>query len=342
MKKYVLEMGWQAKARDMAISLQDVLRYAQLPPDLFTRTPPTVTADEYFRLWHGIEHVMKDVPAFPLHLGKSITPETFSPTLFACLCSRDLDSALKRIEKYKPLVGPLRLDIKQDDMHTTVAFVGLPESNTLPSTLVAAELVFWVQMVRIATRERIVPEAVYVTTMLSEKAAYEEYFGNRVILSDFNGITFSAVDMRKPFLTANAQMLSIFEPVLDKRLQDLTQESSFRDRVRACLIEILASGDYAMSDVASRLAISTRTLQRRLNQENTTFQKELDNLREELARNYLSNSEYTSNQIAFLLGYEEPTSFYRAFRTWTGQTPELVRSGIRRTHIEQDIGNNLN
>ncbi len=331
MKKYVLEMGWQAQAKDMAISLQDVLRYAQLPPDLLTRTPPTVTADEYFRLWRGIEHVMKDNPAFPLHLGKSITPETFSPTLFACLCSRDLDTALKRIAKYKPLVGPISLDIEQDDAQTTVEFRGLSKNDELPSSLVAGELVFWVQMARIATRERIVPQAIRTTSMFPEKEQYEEYFGTRVIQSHFNGLTFSSIDMQKPFLTANAQMLSIFEPVLDKRLQDLTQQASFRDRVRACLVEILASGDYSMSDVASRLAISPRTLQRRLNQENTSFQKELDNLREELAHHYLSNSDYTSNQIAFLLGYEEPTSFFRAFKTWTGQTPEYSRLGIQRT-----------
>ncbi|MEM7801441.1 MAG: helix-turn-helix domain-containing protein [Chloroflexota bacterium] len=120
-------------------------------------------------------------------------------------------------------------------------------------------------------------------------------------------------------------MWSIFEPELNKRLHDLNQESTFRERVRASLMEILASGQYTMSDVASKLAISTRTLQRRLATENTTFQKELEALREELAHHYLTQSTYTNNQIVFLLGYEETTSFYRAFRSWTGQTPEHVR-----------------
>ena len=271
---------------------------------------------------------MRDDPAFPLHIGTSITPDTFSPPVYASLCSRDLNSALSRMAKYKPLVGPLRLHITQGDDQTKVKLVGIPGYEQLPGSLVAAELVFWVQIARISTRERIVPQAIHIASTIPEKTEYEEYFGTRVIHGKFNGLTFSAVDMRKPFLTANTQMLSIFEPVLDKQLQKLTQESSFRDRVRTCLVEILASGDYSMNDVASRLAISTRTLQRRLNQENTNFQKELDNLREELARHYLSNSDYTSNQIAFLLGYEEPTSFFRAFRSWTGQTPEHVRSSL--------------
>ena len=81
-----------------------------------------------------------------------------------------------------------------------------------------------------------------------------------------------------------------------------------------------------MTNIASELAISSRTLQRRLHQEGTTFQEVLDELREELARHYLSATEYSSAEISFLLGYEEPNSFFRAFRTWTGETPEIVRA----------------
>ncbi|MCB0070534.1 MAG: helix-turn-helix transcriptional regulator, partial [Caldilineaceae bacterium] len=58
-----------------------------------------------------------------------------------------------------------------------------------------------------------------------------------------------------------------------------------------------------------------------------TFQKVQDELREELPRHYLSATDYTSVEISFLLGYEEPSSFFRAFRAWTGQTPEVVRAG---------------
>lgn len=330
MKRYVLEANWQAHASDMSFNLQDVLRYAQLPSDLFSRTPLTVTADEYFKLWRGIEYVMKDIPAFPLVIGKSLSPETFSPPFFAALCSRHMMAAFNRMAKYKPLVGPINLKIDQhhEDGNVQVEFVGITGYEELPGTLVAAELVFWVQIARIATRERIVPQTVHIASKLPERVQYEEFFGTHVIQGERNGLTFSLRDMKKPFLTANTQMLSIFEPVLDKRLQDLTQDSNFRDRVRACLVEIMASGDYSMGDVASRLGISARTLQRKLKQENTNFQKELDKLREELARHYLSNTNYTSNQIAFLLGYEEPTSFFRAFRTWTGQTPEYVRSNM--------------
>ncbi|MEM9777716.1 MAG: AraC family transcriptional regulator ligand-binding domain-containing protein [Chloroflexota bacterium] len=327
MTKYVLETGFQMKAKDFDLSIPDVLRYAKLPQDLFLKSPVTITGEEYLKLWGGIEYVMRDDPAFPLKIGQSVSAESFSPTLFSCLSSQNLTIALERIKKYKPLVGPLRFELEKSKDSVSFALRDEEGGDNLPWSLLAGELVFWTQIGRMSTREHIVPLTVHFMHDLPEQSQYEAYFGTQVTRSSFNGLTFSLEDAERPFLSANAQMWSIFEPALNKRLQDLNQESSFSERVRASLMEILASGQYSMSDVASKLAISNRTLQRRLAAENTTFQKELEQIREELAFHYLSTSDYTNNQIAFLLGYEEATSFYRAFRNWTGQTPEQVRMG---------------
>lgn len=324
--RYVLEAGWQLLFKDMDVSAQDVLYHAQMPLDLLSRKSPTISGDEFLRLWDGLARALSHEPTFPLRLARAITPESFSPPIFACLCSRDLNIALNRIAHYKPLVGPLQLKIEQESRHTVAAISSTASNVSLPQSLVAFELAFWVQIARIATRERIVPLSVHVTSELPESDLYHAFFGTPIQLSDFNGITFSAEDATRPFLTVNDAMWSIFEPELNKRLKYLTQEASFRERVQACLIEIMASGQTSMDDVASRLAVSSRTLQRHLQAEGTSFQKVLDDLREELARHYLTTSDYSSGQIAFLLGYEEPNSFYRAFRTWTGKTPEYVRA----------------
>lgn len=324
--KYPIDMGWPVLFKDMDISPQDVLRHARLPLDLLSRKSPTVTAEEYFRLWDGLAHVMRDEQAFPLRLAQAVTVESFSPPIFACFCSTNLNLALKRLAHYKPLVGPLRLDIQQTSHQTTVAFQGLPAKEAIPPSLIAFELVYLVQIPRLATRENIIPATIYSTVEIPHVKHYERYFGAPIQYDTFNGIAFTIHDAEKPFLTASESMWSIFEPQLNLRMDDLKKEAKFRDRVRASLMETLASGQYSMADVASRLAVSTRTLQRRLREEDTTFQKELDNLREELAMHYLSKSEYSSGQIAFLLGYQDPNSFFRAFRTWTGQTPEFARS----------------
>lgn len=306
---------------------QDVLRYAQLSWDLFSRKSITLSAEEFFRLWEGLAFVKQDEPTLPIRMVKTISTETLSPPMFATVSSDNLNMALHRVSTYKPLVGPVRLKVVQEDNETHAIFTGLSENNLLPANLAVLELAFWVHIARVVTREHIMPKAVHMTHTPPDLAAHEAFFGLPITISHRNSLTFSAADAQKPFLTSNHAIWSIIEPELNKRLRSLTQKSLFKDRVRACLVEILASGNYSMANVAAKLAVSSCTLHRRLKEENTTYQHVLDELREELARHYLATSDYTTGEIAFLLGYEEANSFYRAFRVWTGQTPDTVRAG---------------
>ncbi|MCB0208994.1 MAG: AraC family transcriptional regulator ligand-binding domain-containing protein [Anaerolineae bacterium] len=325
-QKYNLEKGWPVLLKSVGISAQDVLRYGQLPLDLLLRKTPAVTADEYYRFWEGLAHASPQKPALALQLAQIISANAIAPPMIAFLSSGNLNIALKRIAHYKPIVAPVRMDVEQNERQTILTFTGLPQNGSLPPLFVAFELVFWVQMARVATREQVKPETVDVSIDLPQVEAYEAFLGTRIRRDAVNRLTFAAVDAEKPFLTANHAMWAILEPAFDQRMEDLTQDASFRDRVRSCLLEMLASGHYSMTYIASKLAMSNRTLQRRLREEGTSFQKVLDELREELARHYLSTTDYTSAEISFLLGYEEPNSFFRAFHAWTGQTPELVRA----------------
>jgi AraC-like DNA-binding protein len=81
-----------------------------------------------------------------------------------------------------------------------------------------------------------------------------------------------------------------------------------------------------MTAVTHHLATSPRTLQRQLQLEGTTYQAVLTDTRKRLARHYLTHSDMTTAEIAYLLAYEDTNSFYRAFRTWTGATPDTVRT----------------
>ncbi len=108
-------------------------------------------------------------------------------------------------------------------------------------------------------------------------------------------------------------------------MSELEAGTTAEERVRASLLERLPTGAGSMGAVAHDLALSTRTLQRRLRDEGTTFQGVLNYTRESLALHYLAESDMPAGEIAFLLGYEDTRSFYRAFRAWTGKTPELAR-----------------
>lgn len=87
----------------------------------------------------------------------------------------------------------------------------------------------------------------------------------------------------------------------------------------------LPSGLVTVEAIARKLALSKRTLQRRIEVEGTGYQQILNETREALARHYLEKTALPAAEISFLLGFDEPNSFYRAFRTWTGTTPDNVR-----------------
>jgi AraC-like DNA-binding protein len=130
-------------------------------------------------------------------------------------------------------------------------------------------------------------------------------------------------------------MWRIFAPDLRRRLADLDRAESTAERVRAALVELLPAGDGTATGVARRLALSNRTLQRRLAAERTSFQAVLLHTRHALARSYLNRPDVSVGEIALLLGYDEPSSFYRAFRRWSGVTPQEARTGGTAATLEE-------
>ncbi|MGL5617202.1 MAG: SDR family NAD(P)-dependent oxidoreductase [Sarcina sp.] len=122
------------------------------------------------------------------------------------------------------------------------------------------------------------------------------------------------------FKSDNPIMWEYLEPELEKRIKEFEIDESYVAEVRNALIEFIPKGDVKIEDIAKYMNCSKRTLQRRLKDEDTTFQKQLNHVRELLTKHYLKNSEITTEEIAYLLGYKDLTSFLRAFQIWTGDT----------------------
>ncbi|MCB9755916.1 MAG: AraC family transcriptional regulator [Myxococcales bacterium] len=322
--EYALNMGWRPLLIDLGVSPDDALRRAGLPLDLFSRTSARLSSAEFFRLWESVEAELDD-PLFPVRVGEVVRSETFSPPLFAALCSPDLLTALSRLQRYKPLIAPIRLDVCEERDSVRLTLTWLDATVAPPTSLVIAELVFFVALARLATRERVRPLEVTTTRPMQPAEGFERYFGARVRAGAEHSLRFSRADARRPFLTFNDGMWSVFEPALRKRLAELDASATIAERVRATLLEGLPSGRVSMDSVARALGLSKRTLQRRLSEEDTTYKDVLRRTREALARHYLRRTSLSASEISFLLGFEEPNSFYRAFSSWTGQTPESLR-----------------
>ena len=319
-----MQVSWKLLILDMGYKPADVLAFARLPGDLFARKDASLSPEEYFNLWRGLEQV-GGADELPLKLGQAISVEAFDPALFACLCSPDLNTALQRLAQYKRLVGPLTMDVDITAKGTLVTLACYGHTGPIPRSLSTAELVFFTQLARLATRERIVPLAASTPDLPGKADLYEAYFGCRLKRSDAIQIRFSAHDAVRPFLTENFAMWEAFEPSLRKRLSALDEHDNMQDRVRSALLEMLPAGLSSIHALAQRLAMSKRSLQRHLSDEGLSFQDVLNSVRQELAQHYLINSSISPGEISWLLGFQESNSFIRAFRSWTGQTPGAYR-----------------
>jgi len=132
--------------------------------------------------------------------------------------------------------------------------------------------------------------------------------------------------MDAAFLTYNADLLAAVAPQLEAELKQQLTEGSLREQVKGTLKRLLAGERPAIEHVARELHLSKRTLQRRLTEEGITFQQLMEEARRELAQHYLLHSSLELNETAYLLGYEDANSFFRAFHEWEGTTPGQWRT----------------
>lgn len=123
-----------------------------------------------------------------------------------------------------------------------------------------------------------------------------------------------------PMQHANAAFFAVFEEQVTRALARLPRLAGASENVRGAVRAALASGGCTLAGTARGLGVSTRTMQRRLAAEGTSFAAVVDALRHELACAYLDR-QVAISEIALLLGYADATAFHRAFRRWTGSTP---------------------
>lgn len=330
---YPVSPAWALLLHDLDIPARRVLERALMPVDLFERDQPMVRADEFCRMMWALEAEGDDT-TLALRLADALSFEAFDPPVFAAMCSPDLNHALARVSRYKRTCGPLSMNVRVQPQSTRLVVDWSEPPLEPPPLLLALELAYYVKLARLGTRTHVRPLKATCPVSLARPGAIARYLGVEVAYAPQTTLVFSRSDAEAPFLTAKAGMWRFFEPELRRRLAQLDDSASTKELVRAALREMLPGGRYGLGNVASRLGLSTRTLQRRLQAERTDFRTVLNDTREELARFYVRTSSMAGAEISFLLGFREPSSFLRAFRQWTGMTPVQYRMAIRGTDVE--------
>jgi len=314
---------------ELGLSPSAVLRRAGLPPSFLDQPRVLLKTEELFALWRAIGEV-SDNPAIGLLLGTETKTERFHPVSLAALSTESFGQAVKQMARYKQLTSPEEIRQQMNEEEWSIHFHWLLADQVEPMALIECAFAWVLSVARHGTRTRLSPLRMEFVQPRPHIKAIERHFGCPVVCgAPHNAIVFRAADAQRPFVTRNAELLAMLAPQFEEELKREIGDESFVDRVRLAIQQKLTGQRPTIEDIADALHISSRTIQRRLQKEGSSFQRLLEEARHQLARQYLNNSVLELNEAAYLLGYNDANSFVRAFRTWEGVPPARWREEQR-------------
>ena len=315
---------WRAVVR-AGIPSAALLRQARLPATLHVSDDARVTTEQYFALWRALEELTGD-PAIGLTMTVETDTSVHPPATMSAFFAKDFRDGLVRLARFKRLCTPEELTLAEKGHEAVVTVDWVHAVGQEPDAAADVTFAAILELGRRGTGRHIVPLRVEMTRSGPLTTAHKDYFGAPVVFNaPRNVLVLDAPDLDRPFAGYNPELLAILTPVLSNALSEIDAQSSLPEQVKIVLKRRLASGKPELSDVADALGLSERTLQRRIAEAGTSFRQLLEVSRQELGRDMLASRSNGTEEIAYLLGYQDTSSFYRAFREWEGVTPSQWR-----------------
>ncbi|MGY8661385.1 AraC family transcriptional regulator [Bradyrhizobium sp. UFLA05-109] len=171
-------------------------------------------------------------------------------------------------------------------------------------------------------------------------AAYDEAFGAPLRFNAaFNGLLISREDLACKLATAAPELADVHDRIALEALRRL-EKAEISRRAREAVVRHLPDGAPSRSTIAAALNMSDHTFQRRLTSEGTSFSKLVDETRRELVQHHLTDTRLSSSEIAYLVGYADQSTFFRATHRWFGESPGEYRARVTAGH-EREMGGPL-
>ena len=272
-------------------------------------------------------------PAFGLHAARCWHPSELGVLGYAWLSSSTLRTGLERAVRYSRLVGERGMTEIEDTRQGLKVRFGANRGNpaVVPVAAVVVDIAMAIllDLCRMNAGATLRPVAAGLRRRRPEPGdAYERFFGCPVQFGvEENTFVLSAKDADRPLPSANRQLAGVFDQLLTEELARL-DKSDVVSRCRAAVLEDLSSGEGTAEDTAKQLHMSSRTLQRKLADANTTYHQLVDDTRKDLALRYIEDPRRSVTDITFSLGFSQPSAFTRAFKRWTGLNPSDYRTKL--------------
>lgn len=284
------------------------------------------------KLWNLWRVLMEKIPdrRLGLHIGESSRIRDFGLVGYSIYYSRNLEVALHRVARYSRIVSEVVvIHLIREETQAKLVIENTPRFDEMRHP-VDAKLSWTLAVAREVTGTEIAPlEVRFPYPRPPDTTEYQRVFCAPLRFDQPEAmLVFREEDLARSVVAADETLSGYLDRLAEEVLKSLSESVSFTDRVRREIWSDLSSGRPSVKRVSSQLGVSPRTLQRRLEEEGTTFAAELDSLRHEMATRLLQDRKLAVYEVAFLLGYSEPSTFYRAFRRWKRLSPHEFRRSV--------------
>ena len=264
--------------------------------------------------------------------AKYFLPTHIGPLGFAWLASTSLQSAVERLQRFVKVIhekGQVEIDYRKDELvvslhvHTTSAW-DYPRDTS--------HLAVLTRMCRFIAGDKWNPKLVSIAhPPPADTSYYFEFFLCAVEFdAEQNSLHIDKEQAEKRLSGSNKQLAQLNDHIVVRYLASQCK-NDIVNRVKTAILENLGQGSVTETSIAQALHMSTRNLNRKLSAENTSFKAVLLEIRSELAAQYINDATLTLTEISYQLGFSEISSFSRAYKRWTGQSP----SEARKAHMVQ-------
>jgi len=269
-------------------------------------------------------------PAIAVAQHQVARPAAFDVVGYTMMSCADLRGAFERLIRYLLILSDaLTMTMTKEDDGYRIDFVLFGGDRPIPRQRIEFIFVTVVSFCRWITRSDLSPRSVELAYPgPADPAPYRTAFRCPVVFdASRNSLLFASADMNLALPTFNPQLAELHERFAGEYLRHFDHaQTSFR--VREAIVRRLPDGEPRRDEVAVELRMSERTLQRRLEEEKTSFVQLLDDTRRELADQYLGRLHLSLAQAAYLLGFADQSSFFRACRRWFKVSPGQYRNQL--------------
>lgn len=290
-----------------------------------------ITDEDYYGLFERAAAADSNPTTLPLRVGESMRSDDYGPFGFAWKSAPTLRGSFDRAERYALVLTSVSGHQVEDCFEGAYMHLhrdgerrlGMRLSNEATLASIAA-------ISREVSSQPFRPEAVYLKHEApKETGGHEAHFECPVHFgSDKDALLVSRRTLLTPNKLGDASIANFFDTLLAAEVSSLDDTVPLQRLVLDRISTALSGGVPALSDVARDLAMSGRTLQRRLGEAGHSFQSLVDDARRRLAFRLLrQDDDVTLSEAAFMTGFSDQSAFTRAFKRWTGETPGAFRTG---------------